>query len=109
MHGHPLRRTATPPASPRNHQANWATKLEAAEHPGQSPKALETSIAHAPAGGSFGGSSHGIAKLLLEHAGTFLERGEAVRAAMELGMPLNEIEHYLDWLDMMRGPAVPLK
>ena len=48
--------------------------------------------------------AHEIAKLLLEHAGTFLERAEAVRVAMSLGMPLAEIEAYLDWLDATRGP-----
>lgn len=47
--------------------------------------------------------SHQIAKLLLEKAGTFLERKEAIRAALGLGMPLNEIEAYLDWLDMVQG------
>lgn len=53
--------------------------------------------------------SHEIAKLLLEHAETFLERKEAIRAAMSLGMPLNEIQDYLDWLDSIRGrhPPVP--
>jgi hypothetical protein len=45
-----------------------------------------------------------IAKLMLEHAGTFLERTKAVRVAMLSGMPLNEIESYLDWLDATRGP-----
>lgn len=44
-----------------------------------------------------------IAKLLLEHAETFLDRKEAIRSAMGLGMPLNEIESYLDWLDMVHG------
>jgi DNA-binding transcriptional MerR regulator len=48
--------------------------------------------------------AHEIAKLLLEHAGTFLERTEAVETAISLGMPLNEIEEYLDWLDATRGP-----
>ena len=47
--------------------------------------------------------SHEVAKLLLEHAETFLERTEAIKAAMGLGMPLGEIEAYLDWLDMVRG------
>ena len=46
--------------------------------------------------------THEIAKLLLEHADTFLERTEAIRAALDLGMPLNDIEEYLDWLDLMR-------
>ena len=49
--------------------------------------------------------AHEIAKLMLEHAGTFLERAEAVRVAISLGMPLSEIEEYLDWLDATRGPA----
>ena len=44
-----------------------------------------------------------VAKLLLEHAGTFLEREEAIRAAVRLGMPLHEIEAYLDWLDAVRS------
>ncbi|MGA2254823.1 MAG: hypothetical protein ABSG53_09190 [Thermoguttaceae bacterium] len=48
--------------------------------------------------------AHEIAKLMLEHAGTFLERTEAIRVAISLGMPLNEIERYLDWLDATRGP-----
>ena len=48
--------------------------------------------------------AHEIAKLMLEHAGTFLERAEAIRTALSLGMPLHEIEEYLDWLDATRGP-----
>jgi DNA-binding transcriptional MerR regulator len=47
---------------------------------------------------------HEIAKIMLEHAGTFLERTEAIRVALSLGMPLREIEEYLDWLDATRGP-----
>ena len=47
--------------------------------------------------------AHEIAKLLLEHAETFLERTEAVKAALSLGMPLNQIQDYLDWLDTLRG------
>jgi DNA-binding transcriptional MerR regulator len=47
--------------------------------------------------------SHEIAKLLLEHAATFLDREEAIRSAIRLGMPLNEIEEYLDWLDLTRS------
>ena len=39
--------------------------------------------------------AHEMAELLLEHAGTFLERTEAVKSAVALGMPLNEIEEYL--------------
>ncbi len=51
--------------------------------------------------------AHAIAKLLLEHAGTFLERTEAVRTALKLGMPLNEIEAYLDWLDSFAAAEQP--
>ncbi len=46
--------------------------------------------------------AHEIAKLILEHAGTFLEREEAVRTAISLGMPLQIIEEYLDWIDHHR-------
>ena len=48
--------------------------------------------------------AHEIAKLMLEHAGTFLERTEAIRVSLSLGMPLNKIEEYLDWLDATQGP-----
>jgi hypothetical protein len=51
--------------------------------------------------------AHEIAKLMLEHAGTFMERAEAVRVAISLGMPLGEIELYLDWLDAVHGPLPP--
>ena len=44
------------------------------------------------------------AKLLLEQAKTFSQRAEAVRLAMRLGMPLSEIEQYLDWLDHRNPP-----
>jgi hypothetical protein len=46
--------------------------------------------------------AHEIAKLILEQADTFLERSEAVEIGLSLGMPLREIEEYLDWLEMMR-------
>ena len=46
--------------------------------------------------------AHEIAKLILEHAGTFLEREEAIRTALSLGMPLQKIEEYLDWIDHHR-------
>ena len=46
--------------------------------------------------------AHEIGKLLLEYAGSFLERTEAIKVAMSLGMPLREIEEYLDWLDASR-------
>ncbi|MBN2024126.1 MAG: hypothetical protein JW809_15185 [Pirellulales bacterium] len=47
--------------------------------------------------------AHELAKLMLEHADTFLERSEAVKTALYLGMPLDEIEGYLDWLESVRG------
>jgi hypothetical protein len=47
--------------------------------------------------------AHGIAKLLLEHADTALDRQQAIKTALTLGMPLHEIEEYLDWVDMMRS------
>jgi DNA-binding transcriptional MerR regulator len=56
--------------------------------------------------------AHEIAKLLLEHAETFLERTEAIKSALSLGMPLADIEEYLDWLDSVRNqnqPAVTKK
>jgi hypothetical protein len=56
-----------------------------------------------PSGDDGSGMAHEIAKLVLEKAGTFLERTEAVRTALSLGMPLQEIESYLDWLDHMRA------
>lgn len=49
--------------------------------------------------------AHKIAKLILEQAQTFLSRKEAVNAAVELGMPLEEIEAYLDWLDSLLDEA----
>lgn len=42
--------------------------------------------------------THHVAKLLLRHTDTFLERSEAVKTALDLGMPLVEIEAYLDGL-----------
>ncbi len=44
---------------------------------------------------------HKLAKLMLEQAGTFIERSEAIEVAMRMGMSLNQIEEYLDWLDNM--------
>jgi DNA-binding transcriptional MerR regulator len=46
---------------------------------------------------------HEIAKLILEHAHSPLERDEAIERALYLGMTLTDIEEYLDWLDMMRS------
>jgi DNA-binding transcriptional MerR regulator len=51
--------------------------------------------------------AHEVAKLMLEHAETFLERTEAIRVALNLGMPLHEIEAYLDWLDSIRDAENP--
>lgn len=47
--------------------------------------------------------AHEIAKLLLEHAGTALERGKAIETAVQLGMPLSEVDEYLEWLGVLRG------
>ena len=46
---------------------------------------------------------HEIAKLILERAESFASRTEAVQSALGLGMPLQEVEAYLDWLDFERG------
>ena len=43
--------------------------------------------------------AHKIAKLLLEQADSFLDRTKAVKTALSLGMPLHEIERYLDWIE----------
>jgi hypothetical protein len=48
--------------------------------------------------------AHESAKLLLGQAGTFSQRAEAVRQAIAMGMPLSEIEQYLDWLDQTKPP-----
>lgn len=42
-----------------------------------------------------------IAKAVLEQARTPFQRMKAVRVAFRLGMPLHEIEVYLDWLDAL--------
>ena len=47
--------------------------------------------------------AHKIAKLILEHAGTFVDRAKAVETAMSMGMPLSEIEEYLDWVEMVKA------
>lgn len=51
--------------------------------------------------------AHEAAKLLLEQADTFVKREEAIKAAIALGMPLNEIEEFLDWLDMVHRADKP--
>lgn len=43
--------------------------------------------------------AHRIAKLILEKAESFADRKSAIKTALGLGMPLHEIEEYLDWLD----------
>ncbi len=53
--------------------------------------------------------AHEIAKLLLEHSGTVVERKEAIRVAVSMGMSLEEIQEYLDWLDTIRPPKEPSK
>lgn len=54
------------------------------------------------AGQPFVPVAHEIAKLILERAATPHEREEAILKAVGLGMPLHEIERYLDWLDFIR-------
>ncbi len=49
--------------------------------------------------GSATAMAHEIARLLLEYAGSFAKRTEAIKVAQGLGMPLHEIQDYLDWLD----------
>jgi hypothetical protein len=49
--------------------------------------------------------AHEIAKLMLEHANTFLDRQEAIKTAVSLGMPLHEIEEYLDWVELVRAQS----
>jgi len=43
--------------------------------------------------------NHATAKGMLQRAATPRERIEAVEGAQSLGMPLGEIEEYLDWID----------
>lgn len=50
--------------------------------------------------------AHEIAKLLLEHAGTAIERNKAIETAVRLGMPLHEIDQYLEWLSLVRRDAL---
>lgn len=45
---------------------------------------------------------HEIAKGVLAAAKNRAERDRAIRTAMELGMPLHQIEDYLDWLEQKR-------
>ena len=47
--------------------------------------------------------AHENAKSILKKANTDAERTDAIRTAIQLGMPLTEIQDYLDWLDQMRG------
>ena len=48
------------------------------------------------------------AKRLLKQAVTFAERTAAVREVLSLGMPLHEIEEYLDEVDCSRPSPKPL-
>jgi len=43
------------------------------------------------------------AKLLLENSSDYFERISAVQSALQLGMPMEEIEDYLDWLRLLRS------
>ncbi len=46
--------------------------------------------------------SHEIPKLLLSHTVSPAELDAAIKRAIELGMPLHEVEEFLDWLDVNR-------
>ncbi|WP_158262328.1 MULTISPECIES: hypothetical protein [Pirellulaceae] len=43
------------------------------------------------------------AKLLLENASDYFERITAIQSALQLGMPMEDIEDYLDWLRLLRS------
>ena len=53
--------------------------------------------------------THTTAKHLLaqQASGGLPQRQKAVEAALALGMPLHEIEEYLDWLDATRPQTAP--
>ncbi len=51
------------------------------------------------------GMAYEAAKRLLEQTHSLAEREEAIRNAMQLGMPLHEIREFLDWLDAIRSAA----
>lgn len=55
--------------------------------------------------------AHLLAKLILEQAGTFVDRCEAAGIASRLGMPLRAIEDYLDWVENTadRSPTPPVE
>jgi hypothetical protein len=52
---------------------------------------------------------HDAAKAVLFQADTQAQRTEAVAQALELGMPLTQIQDYLDWVDATRAEAVQPK
>ena len=43
------------------------------------------------------------AKLLLENSNNYFERISAIQSALQLGMPMEDIEEYLDWLRLLRS------
>jgi len=43
------------------------------------------------------------AKLLLENSSDYFERISAIQSALQLGMPMEEIEDYLDWLRLLKA------
>ncbi|MGY8769432.1 MAG: hypothetical protein ACKVH8_13520 [Pirellulales bacterium] len=45
--------------------------------------------------------AHEKAKLLLETSNDYIEHIAAVQTALQMGMPMEEIEEYLDWLDLI--------
>ena len=46
--------------------------------------------------------AHDVARFFWEHAERFIDRQQAVREAIEHGIPLSEIEEYLDWLELVK-------
>lgn len=51
--------------------------------------------------------SYEMAERLLESAATPPERANAIAQAIAMGMPLKQIEEYLDWLDLRRSQKPP--
>jgi hypothetical protein len=50
--------------------------------------------------------SHTDARILLARAESPADRKHAVASAMSAGMPLHEIEEFLDWADSVRAGRV---
>ncbi|MEX0793311.1 MAG: hypothetical protein WD045_09260 [Pirellulaceae bacterium] len=48
------------------------------------------------------------AKLLLESSSDYFDRISAVQQALRMGMSLEEIEEYLDWIKLLRNERMSL-